>query len=792
MRFLKPGLIQAVCLAILLSGCGGEDARKASYFEKGKAYYEEGNNDKAKIEFKNVLQIDPKFAEAYYMMGLLNEKKQNLRPAFGNYLKAVELDPAHIKAQAKLGRFYLMGGDEVKAKETLDAINAHNPNSIDGKILKLLIMARADDKGVIPFAKDILAKDSTQLEVIQLLAKLYIKGDEQDKAINVLKDGIVNIPDNTKLRLQLANIYMKAKDYNQVESLLKDVIALDPERVDLHANLASFYTQRNEDDKAEEVLRHIISLDPSDESRYLLLVDFQIKRKKSIADAEKTLLSAIDKYPERFKLRFALAALYKAMKSDKALEIYKNIADIKGLEPDGLKAKNELATYALAINDLESANNLVNEVLGKNPRDSGALLLKGKIAGIRKDYITAISAFRTVVKEQPDLIEAVSFLAATHIQNNEPELAGEVLAKGVDNAPNNPTAYMNYASYLQKKGDVRNAEKVIDRLLTLIPKNLDGLKMKVKFASSMRDMNTLKAAIEKIKTEHPKNPDGYQLMGDYYAGMKRYPQALTEYEAALGNSKGLLPSMASIIKVYLSQEQYDKAVNRLNTVIKEQPKNAIPHELLGEVYLAQKKHVEAEKSVRNAIAINNRWSLPYTTLAGIYRAQQNIRGAIQVYQEALKVLPKDTQIMGNLAQVYESMDDHEQAIKTYENILLVDSNSPIAANNLAVMLADRKGDAASLQRAKELVMRFESSNNPGYLDTLGWIYYKLGEIEKAVPILTKVVDKAGHMPIFQYHLGMAYYKAGNQTAAKTHLSKALESGQKFQGREEAEQVIKTL
>ena len=68
MRFLKPGLIQAVCLAILLSACGGEEGRKAAYLEKGKAYFEEGNYDKAKIEFRNVLQIDPKFAEGFYMM----------------------------------------------------------------------------------------------------------------------------------------------------------------------------------------------------------------------------------------------------------------------------------------------------------------------------------------------------------------------------------------------------------------------------------------------------------------------------------------------------------------------------------------------------------------------------------------------------------------------------------------------------------------------------------------------------------------------------------------------------
>ena len=791
MRFLKPGLIQAVCLTIALSGCGGEDARKASYLEKGKTYYEEGNYDKAKIEFRNVLQIDPKYAEGYYMVGLLEEKKQNYQPAFANYLKAVELDPKHVNAQAKLGRLYLMSGDVVKAKETLDKMTTLAPNSIEGKVLKLLIMARESDNGAIPYAISLLTEDKTQLEVIQVLSTLYIKGNEQDKGIKVLREGIANIPDNVNLRLQLASIYAKDKDYDNAEILLKDVIALNPDKMEYQASLASFYAQRNQVDKAEEVLQKLISLDPSDETRYLLLVNLQVQR-KSVGEGEKTLLSAIEKLPDGVKLRFALADLYKAMKSEKAYDVYREIANIKGFESEGLKARNELATHALAKKDLDGASILVKEVLDNNPRDNDALLLKGRIAAIRKDFDTAISAFRTVVKDQPALIEAVSYLATTHIQNNEPELAGEVLARGVDEAPNNPKAYIYHATFLEKKGDIDKSEKVVDKLLALLPANLDGLKMKVKFASFRRDMNEVKLAIEKIKSAHPKNSDGYQLMGDYYAGLKQYPQALAEYESGLAASKSLLPSLASIVKLYLNQKQFDNAVTRLNTVIKEQPENAIPYELMGEVYLAQQKFAQAEEAIRKAISVNSKWSLPYTSLAGIYLAQKNMQGAIKTYLDAIKNFPEDTQLMAKLAQVYEAMDNHEEAIAVYQKVLDIDSENALAANNMAVMLADKKGDAASLQKAKELAMRFETSTNPGFLDTLGWIYYKLGEVEKAVPILEKVVINAKNIPIFQYHLGMAYYKTGNKDAAKTHLSKALEGSEKFQGREEAEQVIKTL
>jgi len=424
--------------------------------------------------------------------------------------------------------------------------------------------------------------------------------------------------------------------------------------------------------------------------------------------------------------------------------------------------------------------------------DNDALLLKGRIAIIQKNYNEAIGAFRTVIKHQPELVEAVIFLSTSHMQNNDPELAAEVLKRGIINAPANPEMYINYANHLQKLGNFKAAEKEIDKLLRISPKHLKALKMKVKYAINRRDMNEVRAMIEKIRTTYPEKPEGYQQMGDYYAANKQYQKAFEEYETASKKSKTLLPSLASIIKLHLLQKQYKKAATRLTGIIKDQPENAIPYELLGEVYIAQKEFTEAEKNIRKAIKLNSNWSLPYVSYASLYLAQKDIKGAIRIYQQALETLPKDTQIMASLAKIHENQDDHEKAMIIYEKILTIDPANAIAASNLAVLLADRKADATSLQRAKKLAMRFEKSTNPGFLDVIGWIYYKTGEFEKSLPILEKTVEKARNIPIFQYHLGMAYYKTGNQDAARIYLKKALESKQKFQGRKQAEQLIKSL
>ncbi|MGB5473388.1 MAG: tetratricopeptide repeat protein, partial [Gammaproteobacteria bacterium] len=115
-------LVAALLVTLILAGCGGAEERKAKYLERGKTYFEEQNYEKAGIEFKNVLQIDPKTAAPYYYLGRMAEQEQDWRKAFGNYSKAVELDPEYLEARVRLGRFYLLAGEAEKAQEQADAV----------------------------------------------------------------------------------------------------------------------------------------------------------------------------------------------------------------------------------------------------------------------------------------------------------------------------------------------------------------------------------------------------------------------------------------------------------------------------------------------------------------------------------------------------------------------------------------------------------------------------------------------------------------------------------------------
>ena len=107
------------------------------------------------------------------------------------------------------------------------------------------------------------------------------------------------------------------------------------------------------------------------------------------------------------------------------------------------------------------------------------------------------------------------------------------------------------------------------------------------------------------------------------------------------------------------------------------------------------------------------------------------------------------------------------------------------------MLSDY-GNDIDLQLAETLVEKLKESDQSVFLDTIGWVYYKLGDAEKAVQYLVQAVEKRPEINVFNYHLGMAYKLSGDKAQAKTYLEKSLADNKEFTQKELAEAALKDL
>jgi tetratricopeptide (TPR) repeat protein len=107
-------------------GCSKE-AKKERHWNRGEKYFSENKFKEAIIEYKNVLQIEPKDSKARYKLGLSHLKTGQFREAFSELSKTVELDGNISDARLQLGNLYLVSRNAQKAREQAEKVLEKEP-----------------------------------------------------------------------------------------------------------------------------------------------------------------------------------------------------------------------------------------------------------------------------------------------------------------------------------------------------------------------------------------------------------------------------------------------------------------------------------------------------------------------------------------------------------------------------------------------------------------------------------------------------------------------------------------
>jgi tetratricopeptide (TPR) repeat protein len=268
---------------------------------------------------------------------------------------------------------------------------------------------------------------------------------------------------------------------------------------------------------------------------------------------------------------------------------------------------------------------------------------------------------------------------------------------------------------------------------------------------------------------------------------------LRQFSTAVDMQPDAAEPLEALVQLLANSKRSAEAIKRLDEVATRFPDNAFSLNLKGDLLVANGHAAEAEEAFKLAIARAPKWWKPYRGLANAQlAAKENPAVAIATLRNAEPVVDLADALGGELAALLENLGKPDEAIGEYEKVVRRYPQSEVAANNLAMLLATYRKDSASLDRAKELSARFADSTNPSYLDTYGWVLYKRGDAAASVPVLTRVVEKSPDAVIARYHLGMAQSQAGDNSDARDNLTRAVNSGTRFSGLDEAKATLDKL
>lgn len=779
--------------AITLISCGGAEERKAAYLEKARVSMEAGDLDKARIELKNVLQIDPKDAEARYELGKVFEKQNNFQKAFGNYLAAEELNPDLLPNQAKLGRMYLlMANQSEKVNEKIEYILSREPENADGLLLKAAQFVKNEKKAeAVKVLEQNLQKHPVHIDSLTLITSLYAADDRMADAKDLLEKALQSSPDNEQLNKLYGFVLVKNKDYASAEEIYKKFLERNPDSIASYNNLAAFYNTAGEPEKAEETLRSSIANDQDDVERQIALVRYISSHKGRDAAIEE-LKSLIEKNKGMGKLRIGLAELlFLNGDKDQAIDVYNDAVKDFSDEETGIDARNALASIYINERDYTSANDVVNEAIKVSPNDPKVNFLKAKLALRDRDLEQAIISLRIVTKETPDNVESFLLLANVYKLEGNTEQEKRTLNTAYDQNRTNSDGLLQLAKFHLSK-DIAQAEKIIDDYNSIKHDDYEGLSIKAVILNQKKEFSEANQIAEKLLTEFPDKPNGYLQTIPYLNSVKNKAGAIATLEKGYIGTEDNRKILILLSALQTADKQYEIVEKRLNAEIKANPDDSQLRVMLSKVYSTQNKLTHAEKTLEEAITISPASEESYLLLSQIYLSSEKTDEAKSILIKGEENVTASLKIPFRLAELYEQENNYEGAINVYRQLNKTNPENLIIANNLASMLTDYGNNKEDLDMALKLSRELEKNDQPVFLDTVGWANYKNGDYDKAIEYLSKATKKAADVNIFNYHLGMAYKMAGDKVNAKTYLEKSLDNSGQFKLKSQAEEALKGL
>jgi tetratricopeptide (TPR) repeat protein len=568
------------------------------------------------------------------------------------------------------------------------------------------------------------------------LAELYVKTGRIADAVKEAQDIIKRDPKNLEAHKLLGRIYLRSlgdmPGGSGSDNILKlaideyeQIVKLDPDSIDDHLLLGRLYRLNNDLTKAEGELKTAIKLDPSSEEAVTTLAMLYTDEGDTAHALQ--VLSAIPDSARSAKLYAALGAAYEQRKDYKsAIDAFRRAIV---LDRDNLDAIRGLAENLLNDGQLDAALEQYKVIADSNPEDAQTYVRMAEIYRRQAQYDLALENLKHADTLVPDTMDVPYSMASVYQAQGRYDDAIKILQDLLKRTDKSETG--------SSQADRNNRAIFIERLGMIY-----------------REQENYTAAVETFRKMLPLGDEntrsGYQEIIDTYREAKQWPQATAVAKEAVQK----LPDdrdMRMVLDAQLADTgELDKSVADIRSMLKGGPEDREVYLRLGIVYTRAKSWNEALDALAKA--------------------------------EQLSTKPDDKAAVQFLrGDLYQRQKMFDQAEAEFRKVLATTSpTDPQAAatlNYLGYMNADRGVKLEeSLNYVKQAVT-FEP-NNGAYLDSLGWVYFKLGKYDQAEENLTKAEAHMNSDPTVQEHLGDLYQKTGRLKLAAAHWERSVQEWNK--------------
>lgn len=499
-------------------------------------------------------------------------------------------------------------------------------------------------------------------------------------------------------------------------------------------------------------------------------------------------LGAIQKYNEALKIEKAAGIYYTLSQLYSNTSQYQKAIDnaltaIK-LAPDNLGYKESASDIYILLNDYPNALKLLMEVSNKRPDDINILYNIGRLYEAEKQPSEAIKYYERITEEYT-YDESVLRRMIT-IYENYKDYANEAstMEKLLILDPANLELKVLAAQTFLRVPDYQKALELYESILETDPKNreIQTEVIKIYFRQNRNDI-----AFEKY---------GQLINRDTVDFMTKMGIALAFFEAAKEDStamyvaKSILETVQSsyqsewMPKFYLAliemrESSLPDIEDKLKRILTDADTSAEAHVQIGFVYFEQNKFdVAAKVFAQGAGKFPEDFRLNYLSGLSYYRLGKN-KDAYPYLEKALEINPSDINVLSTLGLVYDDLKMDPDCERVYEQALKYHPENILIMNNYAYHLAERGKRLKEAEEMSRKTIEAEPESS-SYLDTYGWILFKLKDYKNAAKYIEKAVRIRSDAVLLE-HLGDVYEAMGEIVKAVRYWKQGLEKDPENEG-----------
>lgn len=504
-------------------------------------------------------------------------------------------------------------------------------------------------------------------------------------------------------------------------------------------SLAKAYLATNKLSNALHNSRLSVKYEPDQLEFYNLMADIFIVARENDSAAV-VLEKMIEMDPNDVHTYYKLARVYENSKPLEAIRIYEKLIIVIGLE------------WNILIHVAE-----LYEKLGKNEE--------------------AVSSMEKLLALDPSNITLQKLIIDFHQRTENYDEALLMVDDIIELMPYDLDAREKRAQLLIQKGNWKEASeeyKVLIEQEEIPLENKIGIGASF-FAKAISDSSVLPIAKDIFETIDEDTTD-WQVrlyLGAIALSEGDDSTAVNYFTYVTTNARWNSQAWIRLGGLYFDNQKYDEAEKLLREAIEMFPNDFAVNLILGLSLAQNSKTEDAEPFLMKAVQLNRSDITALSAYAFTLSQLGRDEEAIEYLNNALRIEPNNVNLLGQLGLSYNNLEYLAESDSVYEVALELDPDNALINNNFAYSLSER---GLQLERSLKMVtISLEADSlNSSYLDTKGWIYYKLKEYEKAREYIEMAIEEGGENAVMLEHLGDILFMSGKQLQAEELWKKALE------------------